>query len=485
MPCSSLPLKRSSRSALIGSLLLLSLTLPVVGAAQGPPPWLWKASGSDPANAVGFSADGTAFAKGTTGSDVLVFDSIEGSPSQVLSGHTGQVLAIAFPNSGDVVATGSFDRSVRLWNWRTGALIRSLPGHSAPVNAIAFSPNGNLLASASTDRTVRIWRVGDGALLNTLTGHTDAVNSLAWGSSNVLASGSSDLSIRLWDPATGILLRTLTGHAGPISSLAFNTDLSQLASGSWDATVKLWNPQTGDLFRTIPGHTDWVLGLVFTGDRRTLVSGSLDGTIRFWNPQDGTLRKRYDEETGAVLGLAFGFDDALLGIAAEQSGVARNPFGVPDVQFPIAFQALRGRVDRGDLTSLRGDDSNPLRVCRFIVPNDPLRVVELRYTLRTITPKPGALVVAVRSRASVGGLLQQTLELFDWAENRFDPTDVLQGNLNTTFTSRVLTATGDLTRYVDSNRRIRVQQTMRIVGPIPNPNPCLETTLVRATVTPS
>lgn len=43
-----------------------------------------------------------------------------------------------------------------MWDRRTGKEIRTLTGHSGDVSALAVSPNGQTLASGSDDWTIKL-----------------------------------------------------------------------------------------------------------------------------------------------------------------------------------------------------------------------------------------------------------------------------------------------------------------------------------------
>lgn len=73
-----------------------------------------------------------------------------------LTGHAGEVYAIAYSPDGMRIATAGRD-GLRLWDADTYEELIELRGHTSFVWSVQFSPDGSKLASGSGDGTVRIW----------------------------------------------------------------------------------------------------------------------------------------------------------------------------------------------------------------------------------------------------------------------------------------------------------------------------------------
>ena len=303
-----------------------------------------------------FSSDGRILATGSDDGTLRLWHVQGLQCTNVLDGHTDDVLAIAL--RGQLLVSASQDQTVRLWNLQGQSLktwcgctsgIRSLSlspngttlasrgldeaiylwqlrfdadlspsrpdkilqrrtGLTSPltswVSALSFSPDGQTVATNGQDGSLLLWNVSMG-LLHQWVGHDAPVWAVAFDATgNVLASGSKDESVRLWDVKTHRCLQVLEGHKHNVCAIAFDDDNQHLASGSSEQTIRLWDVKTGVCRHIFQGHTGGVFALAFAAHDQQLISGSFDQTIRVWNLQTGESVNVLRGHTGGIWSVA-------------------------------------------------------------------------------------------------------------------------------------------------------------------------------------
>src|SRR5262245_33344597 len=207
-----------------------------------------------PADAVGFSADGTLLTLSIENIDVVVRDAATGQEVHRLRGHAGKVVCVAFSPDGKSAASFGMDQAVKVWDLSNGKVRHTLHGHMCTVGCFAFTPDGRFLASASC------------------TGRWDPVDPVSPGPDGKLVGSAPRTpgpplpggEVKVWDLATGKQEFSLGSRPSHYTAVAFSTDGEELATASGDGTIRIWDARTGQEVRSLGSHGGPVYTLAWT-----------------------------------------------------------------------------------------------------------------------------------------------------------------------------------------------------------------------------
>jgi WD40 repeat protein len=207
----------------------------------------------------------------------------------VLSGHQGQVRAVAVTRDSTRVVTAGFDATAIVWDLATGTVLHTLTGHAGELTTVAVTADGTRAVTGGRDRTAIVWDLATGAALHALTGHQDWVTHVAVTLDGAWAvTVSDDGTAIVWDLATGTALHTLTGHRNSVNAVAVTNDGARAVTVSDDGTAIVWDLATGTALHTLTGHQDSVKAVALTGDGARAVTTSNDTTAIVWDLASGT-----------------------------------------------------------------------------------------------------------------------------------------------------------------------------------------------------
>ena len=283
-----------------------------------------------------------------------------------LSGHEGEVIAVAVSADGKYALSGSEDCDVTLWDLEAGTELRRLQGHELGVTGVCFmpdgtkavsvdrmgllrmwdlaagkaiwdakkkgtggltgvavSPDGRLVAASSDVGLVLLNAAGDGAEVRAFGARSrGSVRGLCFSPDGAsLASGGDDRAVRLWDVARGVETQCLTGHDDGVTCVCFSADGRCLISSSRDNTVRIWAVESGAEQAVLEGHSFTVMGVALSPDARYVISGSWDHTARFWDAQSGRALAKLEWPGSRISGVAWHPDGHHVVAAGSDNGV--------------------------------------------------------------------------------------------------------------------------------------------------------------------
>ena len=236
--------------------------------------------------------------------------------------HETTVVSAAVSPDSKFLATGGWDRAITLWSLETEKPIRVLSGHTGEIHALAFSPNGKLLVScgaynweylegedgstlrrngpcairgdgdgsvhfyaaddSQTDTTAKVWDIRSGNNIATLE-HQQKATEITFSPDGGRIATASGNQVNVWCTKTWKAIKTL--NTVEVESLAISPDGTRLAVGgtSPKPTIQIWSVDSGRHIAELSGHTKGVGSVAFSPDGSLLASGGFDNAVYLWD----------------------------------------------------------------------------------------------------------------------------------------------------------------------------------------------------------
>ena len=237
-------------------------------------------------NAVAF-LDGRFLTGGEDGR-VALWRTGETRPERVIEGHEAAVVGLAVSPDGAFVASASWDGTARVTPLAGGAA-RVLTGHQGNVNAVAFLPDGRPV-TAGYDGTLRIWPKGPGSVPGpsddaapTIVTLPTPLNALVTAPDGEIVTAGADGVVRI---LVNGRLRAATGEGSPVVGLALSPDGARIAAATLGGLL-LVDRATGEAGFGLQGAGRPVWSVAFRPGNRELLTGGNDHAVRRWDLATG------------------------------------------------------------------------------------------------------------------------------------------------------------------------------------------------------
>ena len=292
---------------------------PMVGVVKGLPTEWGMCSHSVFLNSYteALSYHNNTIAAGSVPGDILILNSITGSQTSVLSGHTEMVTCLTFSSDGTSLVSGSGDRTVKLWDLQTGGVVKTFSGHTDWVWSVSISADFTKIASGSNDDTIHLWDIQTGECHCTIeqqnlvecvifspidpqhlisvcdekiwhwntNGHKikppQNGTYIAFSPDGTQIVSCNGTAVTIQDSNSGITVTELHMANNKTGHCCFSPD-GKLVAAAANNTVYVWDITGSDPHpaETFISHTKRITSLAFSS---YLISASEDQSIKFWN----------------------------------------------------------------------------------------------------------------------------------------------------------------------------------------------------------
>ncbi|MEU4761686.1 protein kinase [Actinosynnema sp. NPDC023794] len=254
----------------------------------------------------------------TDGNDVAVHRAADGALVAKLTGHTGEVSALAFAPGGGLLASTGMDATVRLWDTATWTTRQTFSAPEVGLSSVTFTPSGSAVVAGAVGSSVYSWDLATGDLLTQYAaGSVTTFAVVMTADGRTLLSSDSTGVITVWS----YLRSTMVPGDSAVLSAAFQPGGELLATTSGNGVVRLWDHRNARLVRELRGHGDDAYDAAFSPDGSELATVSEDGVLVVWKAETGAEARRFSRPGTEFTAVRFSPDGGTIAVAG------RNPTG--------------------------------------------------------------------------------------------------------------------------------------------------------------
>ncbi|KAJ3308711.1 hypothetical protein HDU76_003835 [Blyttiomyces sp. JEL0837] len=246
----------------------------------------------EPISCIALSRDGRRAASTSLDGRILLWSTEHAQSLQVLTAHSGKVLALAWSFDDSKIIVGGSDGLVMIYNVLADTLsdLTNLEGHERDVMSVCLSSDGVVAAAGSKDGSIIVWDVETSKLLTRVSNHKDAVRSVSFGmNSRFLISGSYDKKVILWDLESNTGAKKLEGHQSSVWSAHMSMNGKLVVSSGEEKFIRMWDAETGMALKPLEGLKSGAFSVCFSADGQKLLSASWDNKVLEWDLSTGEI----------------------------------------------------------------------------------------------------------------------------------------------------------------------------------------------------
>ena len=336
-----------------------------------------------------FGPRGNYLAAASTDSVIRLWDVASRQPiGQPMTGHEGDIMAVAFRPDGKALASGDDQRAVLMWRVPSGErlagpfdLSRGQQGAKSVLGVLGFSPDGRYLLEGDR-RGAGLWRVWNGERpdlekpLKTFEELRDGVRNLRFARRRALiardsAEGRGNIRIWEWEPGGSGVGAVLSAGRSPISAVAVSADGARMATATHGGALRLWRAGSRPHARGPAGWKpmqDLLVAKVRTlafGPSGSLAVGGSDGSLLLWRGEEKRLLAGHSLNA-EVSSIAFGREGAILASGDSAGNVmlwdAESGQRLGDPLGGHTGSVVSLAFEPGDGTLASGDSSGIIRL---------------------------------------------------------------------------------------------------------------------------